>query len=204
MRSRIDSKIGPSVSVRTKRRRRVVDLQRVGVDSAHQRLRVLQHVALALVEELEGERDVPRVDVVDVAQDRGVGNAVLGAGAEPGRDDPLEAGGRGFRAGSRQGLSRTRSRGLLEQLRDAHLDAVHGHAFQPAIMARGMPIASRSAAKPSHLPLDLGAALRAAGREETYDALHLAGAMRRRQVEIERRSRDGNRGSAASAAAASS
>jgi hypothetical protein len=69
-----------------------VDLQRVGIVEAHQRLRVLGDVAAALVEELERQRHVPAVHVVDVAEHRHVGHAVLRTRAQPRRQQALEAG----------------------------------------------------------------------------------------------------------------
>ena len=114
MRSAIRSKSGPEVSERTKRRRSAPALAGVGIDHPHQRVRVLGDVAPALVEELERQRDVRRVDVVDVAEVRRVGRAVARAREERRRHDALEAGGERFEAGhaSDSGASGERRAGV--------------------------------------------------------------------------------------------
>ena len=85
------SNSGPAVSDRSSLQPQLPALLRVGIDHAHQRLRVLGDVAPALVEELERQRDVCGIDVLDVAQKGGVGHAVAPSSVERGRDQALEA-----------------------------------------------------------------------------------------------------------------
>ena len=81
----------------------------------HQRVRVLGDVAPALVEELKRQRHVRRIDVIDVAQVRGVRDAVLRAREELRREQSLKTGGERFeRDASWHRRPRRGSRRLLE------------------------------------------------------------------------------------------
>ena len=109
MRSAIRSKTGPDGFRSDVAQLQPPALARVGVDQPHQRLRVLGDVALALVEELERQRDVRGIDVVHVAEERRVRRAVLRAGEERRRDEPLEA--RGHRLEAEPGSRSVGERG---------------------------------------------------------------------------------------------
>src|SRR6185503_913700 len=128
-----------------------VRLQRVRIVQAEARLRILRDVPAALVEELERERHVPRIDVVHVAQDRGVRNAVPRARVEPRREQPLEAGRERLERGAFHAIrppapgpgvwsnvSSTRNR-----------TATDGQYFHPPVTSLRIPITSRSAKNPS-------------------------------------------------------
>jgi hypothetical protein len=88
MRNAIRSNIGARCFRSHEAEPQTPSLARVGVDQAHERLRVLRDVALALGEELEGESDVRGIDVVDVAEERRVRRAVLRAGEKRSRMSP--------------------------------------------------------------------------------------------------------------------